>query len=364
MNFFDYFFDMFKFKSGNLIRLIILLLLLGPISIASDDYIKGYSAAVLERQFDIKEYNLIVQDGELKVSLDEYSLALKEDLIRELSKVPGVKSVKIEQVSSENINYETEQGKTLLPRKQLFEPLIADPRWPHFSIGYLKCIDSRTGFKNVGASSFGETFIIFKDYAPLHSNWDVGIQASVFAIFDLDADSMDLINADYWIGFPVSYRKDDLSALLRIFHQSSHLGDEYLLGNDINRINLSYESVSLSVSYDFTDWFRVYAGASYMFNREPSELKPRSTQYGIEFRSLRSFVNGLWKPLGGVDVKNWEENGWDSDISARVGFQLKNREKESRKIHFMIEYFNGHSPNGQFYNEPLKYAGFGLHFYF
>jgi hypothetical protein len=29
----------------------------------------------------------------------------------------------------------------------------------------------------------------------------------------------------------------------------------------------------------------------------------------------------------------------------------------------MIEYFNGHSPNGQFYRDRIEYLGVGLHLY-
>lgn len=41
---------------------------------------------------------------------------------------------------------------------------------------------------------------------------EVGIQAGVFSIFDLDAESYDLINADYTVGVPLSFKKG--SALL------------------------------------------------------------------------------------------------------------------------------------------------------
>jgi len=72
----------------------------------------------------------------------------------------------------------------------------------------------------------------------------IGIQAAVFALFNLDAPSSDLVNADYWIGLPLSYRRGPWSYLIRLYHQSSHLGDEFILGNPgINRVNLSYEDL-------------------------------------------------------------------------------------------------------------------------
>ena len=59
--------------------------------------------------------------------------------------------------------------------------------------------------------------------------WQLSISGAVFAQFNLDASSMDLINADYIIGFPLSYRNGSWSARARLFHQSSHLGDDFLL---------------------------------------------------------------------------------------------------------------------------------------
>ncbi len=112
---------------------------------------------------------------------------------------------------------------------------MADPRWPHFSVAYQSYIGDDE-LKNVGATSFGETFSLYSGNA-FGWRWITGIQAAVFAFFNLDADSMDLINADYWVGIPVAFRKDNLSGLFRIFHQSSHLGDEYLLYNKIDRVN-------------------------------------------------------------------------------------------------------------------------------
>lgn len=250
----------------------------------------------------------------------------------------------------------------ILPDETLFDPLIADPRWPHFSVAYQRYINDDE-LKNVGATSFGETFPLYSGNA-FGGRWITGIQAAVFAFFNLDADSMDLINADYRVGIPVAYRKDNLSGLFRIFHQSSHLGDEYLLYNKIDRVNLSYESIDLKLSYDIDKAFRVYAGTGYIFHKEPSGIDPLSAQFGMEYRSPQTFLSNRIRPIVAVDLKTWEENDWDADTSARLGFQLENIESKNRKVQLMFEYFSGHSPHGQFYNRTIEYAGLGIHFYF
>jgi hypothetical protein len=45
---------------------------------------------------------------------------------------------------------------------------------------------------------------------------------------------------------------------VRLFHQSSHLGDEFLLRNRVERINLSYESADLKLSYKFFALLRTF----------------------------------------------------------------------------------------------------------
>lgn len=257
---------------------------------------------------------------------------------------------------------EVKSKSIILPDETLFDPLIADPRWPHFSVAYQSYINNDE-LKNVGATSFGETFPLYSGNA-FRGRWITGIQAAVFAFFNLDADSMDLVNADYWVGIPIAYRKNDLSALFRLFHQSSHLGDEYLLYNKIDRVNLSFESIDLKLSYDINKAFRIYSGAGYIFHREPSDLEPSSAQLGFEYKSPETILGSTIRPVAAVDFKTWEENDWDIDTSARLGIQLENIEHKKRKIQLMLEYFNGHSPHGQFYERNIEYTGVGIHFYF
>src|SRR5258705_448488 len=75
----------------------------------------------------------------------------------------------------------------------LFKPLIADPRWPHFSASYQRYLDDKQ-LKDVAAVSFGETFAFYRGRLGA-GWWEIGLQAGVFALFDLDAPSKDLINA-------------------------------------------------------------------------------------------------------------------------------------------------------------------------
>ncbi|MEW6110158.1 MAG: DUF1207 domain-containing protein [Nitrospirota bacterium] len=346
-------------------------LLISDASASSDDsFIAGYATAVLEREFNLKVPSLSVTDGIIVLYEEDIKGAEHDKVISVLSGINGVIMVRVikhEESStagtSEIAQPSSAPTRAIPFRKLLFEPLIADPRWPHFSATYQYYLNNKE-LKNVGSTSFGETFSFYTGHAPFGGRWQFGIQAAVFAIFDLDAESKDLINADYWVGIPLSYRTGNFSALFRIFHQSSHLGDEYLLRNRLDRVNLSYESVDMKISYDINGWFRTYAGGGFILHKEPSDLLPWSTQFGLEFKSRRKYLGDRIRPVAGVDLKNWEENNWKGDLSARFGVQIESKKTVGHKVQLLFEYFKGHSPNGQFYERSIEYLGFGTHFYF
>jgi hypothetical protein len=350
---------------------------LASASPTEDSYISGYASAVLEREFDVKSATVTVKDGVVTLVADELPGDSRDKIVSSLKAIRGVVRVEIAKgevgAASKPATATREGGTTsarvgrpqfvfLSRRDMLFRPLLADPRWPHFSVAYHHYIDDPE-LKTVGSTSFGETFPILRGDLPA-GQWEVGFQAAVFAIFDLDAPSKDLINADYWVGIPLVYRLDGFSVLTRFFHQSSHLGDEFLLRNRTTRINLSYEQLDTILSQEVGRWLRVYGGGGYLFDQDPSDLKRWSTQVGAELQSPWAFLGEVVRPLAAIDVQNHEETNWDSDVSVRAGFQLESPSFKSTKLQLLGEYFDGHSPNGQFFERTIRYVGFGAHVYF
>jgi hypothetical protein len=342
---------------------------------AEDAYIAGYAAAVMEREFNLKDAKVDVRDGKVTVVAEEVPGVDRDRLLNALRRIRGVVAVEVlkpgETAAAAPLAGQQERAtqaeierpsSVFLPKDKLFKPLLADPRWPHFSVSYQYYRDDPE-LKDVGSTSFGETFPIFRsDLGP--GQWEFGFQAAVFAIFDLDAASKDLINADYWVGIPVTYRVGGFSLLTRVFHQSSHLGDEFLLRSRINRINLSYESVDVKVSQEITRWLRIYAGGGYLFDQDPSDLKPWSSQGGAELESPLAFLGDHVRPIAGVDVQHREETDWDTDVSARGGLQLETAALKATKLQILGEYYNGHSPNGQFFERTIEFYGVGAHVHF
>lgn len=354
---------------------------------ASDDrYIAGYATAILERQIQVSAVTLEVRDH--VIFLDARGLGRNErNKIRSVLKsINGVKDVVYNDEIVEKISATTAPSTAVstaltkpaaTPRAadpyptavfapaRLFEPLMADPKWPHFFATYQHYLNDDQ-LKSVGAVGFGETIAFLRQNLSQDRRLELGIQAGVFAIFDLNAESKDLINADYFVGPFAAYRDGDFSLIGRVYHQSSHIGDEFLLRGRLDepRVNLSYEAVDLLASYDLPEGFRIYGGGGYIFHRFPEDLEPWLAQYGVEYKSPRTFLGGLIRPVAGIDFQHKEQNDFDLDLSVRAGVQIEDPARFGSRLQFLIEYYRGRSPNGQFFDERIESIGFGMHFLF
>ncbi|MGH7367091.1 MAG: DUF1207 domain-containing protein [Candidatus Rokuibacteriota bacterium] len=344
-----------------------------PAARAPDDdaYLAGYAGAVLEREFKMSRGAVTAQNGVLTLDGGQLAGADRARILTTLSRLPGVARVEVREAAAPALAVSPGSAPAavsalptgLLPLGHLFQSLLADPRWPHFSAGYRYYL-GHGELTHVGAVSFGETIPLFRGNSFAESQWEAGIQAGVFALFQMDAPSKDLLNADYFASFFGTWRRGPVSALGRLFHQSSHLGDELLLRSRVERINLTYESVDLKLSYDLPGGLRVYGGGGYLFDQEPESLKPWSAQGGVEFRSPWTLAGGHVRPVGAVDLQTREENRWNLDVSVRGGLQFENVRVLERSLQVLVEYFHGNSPDGQFYKRRVDYLGLGAHFHF
>ena len=249
---------------------------------ADDNYIAGYAAAILEREFRVTSDSLRVRDGVITLNIRDLASVNREQIATALSNIQGAVRVEILDAAQQPLTVASgspsqppttaqvqnrKEAKTravssefgFLPSGQLFTPLLADPRWPHFSATYRYYISDEE-LDHASVADFGETFAWYRSAFPFGGQWELGLQAGVFSIFELASKSFNLINADYLVGLLASYRYSDFSAFTRVLHQSSHLGDEFLLRNRVNRINLSYERVDVKLSYDLFDLLRFYGG--------------------------------------------------------------------------------------------------------
>ena len=264
-----------------------------------------------------------------------------------------------------------QSGYVPLPRGDVFCPLLADPKGQRSFVSWLR-EQNDDGDSDIGSVGISDALGLLRWGGPRPGDgFQISLAGSVFAQFDLDKSSYDLINADYIIGLPITFRRGAFSTRLRLYHQSSHLGDEFLLSEDDPTFvveNISYESAELIISLD-GGAFRAYGGGEYLLRRDPSELERSVLHGGIELRPARRLIR--FGTVAGVrfvaaaDVKSSEQQDWEPAISVRTGFEFdrpRDTDPPGRRWGLLLDWYDGPSPYGQFFRSDVRWWGLGIHF--
>jgi hypothetical protein len=256
----------------------------------------------------------------------------------------------------------------LLPEETLFGPLVADPKELHFYASFLPTrAESTDRSANLASIGFGENFGVWGTRDRL-GGWQFGIQAGVLAQLNLDpATSYALINADYTAGLTLAWRRDPVAVRMRLYHQSSHLGDEYLLENPgVKRINVSFEELETIVAYSLAGGRgRVYGGGGLLVHRYPAMNRGR-LQCGAEWRKRNARVTAARRerlaatPVVAVELKSLGETHWHPNVRAVAGADLT-RQHGERGVTLLAEYYYGYFPYGQFFDQKVQSFGIGVH---
>jgi Protein of unknown function (DUF1207) len=256
-------------------------------------------------------------------------------------------------------------GFLLFPQGGVFCPLLADPKQTRSFASYLRGEFPRvTGAKNVGSVGVGDGVRIFRLGGEDPSEGvQLGVDAAVFTQFDLGSRSADLLNADYVVGVPITFRVSSFSGRARVYHQSSHLGDELVAHTQTEIVNagLSFEAVELILSQELGP-VRLYAGGDYLFRRTPSTLDGYVAHGGLELR-----IGPVRGPrfVAALDVKASEQRDWKPAYSVRSGLEIAHwhhPDHPPRVWSIVGEYYDGPSPYGQFFLDQTRFYGFGFHF--
>ena len=375
--------------------MVMLTLLLGRAlsagAVATDDaYMAGYAAAVLEREFRVTAPSLTVRDGVMTLAGSDLGGADQSTVVAALSRIRGVRRV-IVLTAPASVTATTVAGPgaaqtpgaapaparstgqaipplegtptfEVLPAGLLFRPLIADPRWPAFGTTVRHYFDD-SKWESIAAVELGDMMPLVRGRIGETLQWEVGVHAGLWALFDMDSESANLTNLDYIVGGFASVRQGPWSGIARAFHRSTHLGDEEIIHHHTNRINFSYEGMDARISYEPWDWLRLYGGGGYILRVEPKNYAPWKVQTGLELRSGWT-LPGRLRPIFGADFQFLEEHDWQPQISLRGGLELESLAVLGRKVQLLIEYFNGNSVDGQFYTREVEYLGLGVRFKF
>lgn len=253
-----------------------------------------------------------------------------------------------------------EAGGFLPELSPFFPTMLAQPHLLGYSAGY-RSYDKV--FKSSIPVSIGDQFSLYQFNIHSNAKLFLGIEACVWAIFKAKTQSLSLINADYYVSFPLTYIYNRFAAKLRFFHESSHLGDEFLLETpNIVRVNPSMEGVDLSLSYEPLDRLVLFGGYTNIFRSDDSfNVKPNSFYWGFNY-----FLDFAKIPLLNVEAIPYvagffnlhENNNWGLDSSVAIGYQWN--KCYGHKFRIYVVGHDGYSAEGQFARKRSKYVSINL----
>ena len=350
---------------------------------------EGYAIAILDSFFDSDQPKCSFDNGKIIVYLPtSYKNAFDEDkLIRNLKRNTSIKNVSIiyknnsrtadnhkpcivqeNRTRHNDINTlkTSELSHEVFPSKPLLAPLVADPRWPRFSVGLQNHFQKNYG-KTIYTFSFGENIPVYRA-TKNEITYEIGVQAGLFGIMDLSykspttGETTRLLNSDYTVGLGLTINTKNFQHFIQYSHLSAHLGDELLVSQPNllqQRINLSYETIKFMTTLKLNQW-RPYASLSYMIRKEPSFIKPFIFEYGFDYRHDKTYFQNLLRPIFGIHMHHWQQNDYKPTMSIVGGVQFENSLWETQNIELVMEYSNGQSRHGQLFDNKTHYLGLTL----
>jgi hypothetical protein len=247
------------------------------------------------------------------------------------------------------------------PDVRSFEPPLASPRVAGFagrliseSIG-----DDQFGAEREADVTVGEDFpLLALRRGPDPITLGFGVQAS--GRFSLDNSKSALISNDWQVGFNLFADIAPWELDLQLYHESSHLGDEYIKLFDARRLDWTREVLALWIGYHVGK-FRLMGGAG---NALVDELKlsPWLGRAGIDFRSggftvLRQRAH----LIAGAFAEGASETDWRVTSSLKLGIAFPGM-RVGRELRLSLIGHDGLSTQRQFFRSSSRFIGMEIEF--
>jgi hypothetical protein len=249
----------------------------------------------------------------------------------------------------------------LFPQVTSFELPEASPR-VHGLVGRLITAtrgDSRFGREHEGEVVLGENFplVALKEGKnPIV----LGFGSQVYGRFSLTDPKSSLISTDWVVGVNTTAVLNAWALTLEVYHESSHLGDEYGDRFPFDRLDWTREVLASWASYS-VGRLRLTAGASYVLD-DQLHLPAPAASLGVDYHGRsRRFLGGHARPVAGVFSESGAATRWRVSTSAKLGLAFATSD-ESHEISLGLIGHDGLSTQRQFYRQESRYLGLEIRF--
>jgi hypothetical protein len=216
--------------------------------------------------------------------------------------------------------------------------------------------DSRFGAEQEGEVILGENFPLVALKGGLRPIV-LGLGSQAYGRFSLEDSKSALISLDFVAQLNTTALFGPWALTLQLYHESSHLGDEYANHFGVDRLDWSREVLAGWASYSSGDW-RFIGGASYVLYDGLGLPRPAAAM-GIDFRGHRLGVRRrAVEPVIGFYTEATAATRWRLSQSAKLGVTFAGRTAPRLGVAFVAH--DGLSTQRQFYRRESRYIGLEL----
>lgn len=188
----------------------------------------------------------------------------------------------------------------------------------------------------------------------------LGIGSQVYGRFSLEDSKTALISVDWVAGLNATATLGAVSATIELYHESSHLGDEYGDRFQAPRLDWSREVLAGWATYGRGRW-RFTGGASYVLY-DGLSLPKAGAAFGLDYGGGRHPIpaRGV-EPVIGLYVEGAAATRWRLSNSAKLGLTF-GRGEGARRVGVALIAHDGLSTQRQFFRQESQYLGLEVRF--
>jgi hypothetical protein len=188
----------------------------------------------------------------------------------------------------------------------------------------------------------------------------LGIGSQVYGRFSLHDTKTALISVDWVAALNTTAVLGPMALTLQVYHESSHLGDEYGDRFQAERLDWSREVVAGWVTYGTGQW-RVTGSASYVLY-DGLNLPRSGAALGLDWGGGRHrYLTRPLEPVIGLYTEGSAATDWRLSTSAKVGVAVRGKEG-ARSIGIALIAHDGLSTQRQFFRRESQYLGLEVRF--
>lgn len=243
---------------------------------------------------------------------------------------------------------------TFLPQGNLYGTYWASSAEPRMAV---KVVEEQAHGQLVDSEIAGRIGFVRFGARDRLEGWQLDLLGGVNLRQDPEVD-LDMQATDYRFDIPVTYRNGHHAFKAGYYHVSSHVGDEFLVRNNIlQRQNFLRDVFNVGYSYSPLPELRLYGEVGYGFNVDVSE--PFEFQFGFDYGPA-SITRIHGAPFVALNVHLREELNFGGNVAIQAGWAWRGAAVTGGILRSGAYFYDGGSPLFSFYQTHETQVGWGL----